>query len=44
MGVLEAINEADLIVICPSNPLVSIDPILAIPGIKDAILFKPVFG
>ena len=44
MGVLEAINEADLIIICPSNPLVSIDPILAIPGIKDAILFKPVFG
>lgn len=36
-GVLEAINEADLILIAPSNPVVSIDTILAIPGIRDAI-------
>ncbi len=34
---LEAINSADLIVIAPSNPLVSIDPILNIPGIRAAI-------
>jgi LPPG:FO 2-phospho-L-lactate transferase len=33
-GVLEALQDADLIVICPSNPWVSIDPILAIPGIR----------
>jgi len=33
-GVLEAIEEADLVVICPSNPWVSIDPILAVPGIR----------
>ncbi len=36
-GVLEAIYEADLVVICPSNPWVSIDPILAVPGIRDAL-------
>jgi LPPG:FO 2-phospho-L-lactate transferase len=29
-GVLEAINAADAVVICPSNPWVSIDPILAV--------------
>ncbi len=36
-GVSEAIKEADLVVICPSNPWVSIDPILAVPGIRDAL-------
>ena len=36
-GVVESLNEADLIIICPSNPWVSIDPILAIPGIREAI-------
>ena len=37
-GVLEGINNADLIVICPSNPWVSIDPILAVQEIKSAIV------
>ena len=32
-----AFARADAIVICPSNPLVSIAPILAVPGIRDAI-------
>jgi LPPG:FO 2-phospho-L-lactate transferase len=36
-GVLAAIAEAELIVICPSNPIVSIGPILAVPGIRDAL-------
>ena len=36
-GVLEVINEADLVIICPSNPWVSIDPILAIPGVRVAL-------
>jgi LPPG:FO 2-phospho-L-lactate transferase len=36
-GVLEAIAAADLAVICPSNPVVSVGPILAVPGIRDAI-------
>src|ERR1700677_1593554 len=36
-GALEAIREADRIVICPSNPLISIGPILAVAGIRDAL-------
>jgi LPPG:FO 2-phospho-L-lactate transferase len=36
-GVLEAIRDADCIIICPSNPLISIGPILAVPGIHDAL-------
>jgi len=36
-GVLEAIDEARGIVICPSNPLISIAPILAVPGIREAL-------
>jgi LPPG:FO 2-phospho-L-lactate transferase len=36
-GVLTAIREARRIYICPSNPLISIGPILAIPGIRVAL-------
>ena len=36
-GVLDALAAADRIVICPSNPIVSIDPILAVPGIRAAV-------
>lgn len=36
-GITAAINEADVILICPSNPLVSVDPILGVAGIRDAI-------
>jgi LPPG:FO 2-phospho-L-lactate transferase len=36
--VLDAIESADLIVIAPSNPLVSIAPVLAVPGIRDALV------
>jgi LPPG:FO 2-phospho-L-lactate transferase len=36
-GVLAAIGEAAGIVICPSNPLISIGPILAVPGIRRAL-------
>lgn len=36
-GVLEAIEAADLIVVCPSNPWVSVDPILAVSGIRTAV-------
>jgi len=36
-GVLEAIASADQVVICPSNPIVSIGPVLAVPGIEDAV-------
>jgi LPPG:FO 2-phospho-L-lactate transferase len=37
-AVLEAIGEADVVVIGPSNPIVSIGPILAMAGMRDAIL------
>jgi len=36
-GVIEAIQDADGIVISPSNPLISIGPILAVPGIREAL-------
>ena len=36
-GVLEAIESADAVVICPSNPIVSIGPLLAVAGIADAV-------
>jgi LPPG:FO 2-phospho-L-lactate transferase len=36
-GVLEAIRDADRTLICPSNPLISIGPILAVPGIREAL-------
>jgi LPPG:FO 2-phospho-L-lactate transferase len=36
-GVLEAIRSADRILICPSNPLISIGPILAVAGIREAL-------
>jgi LPPG:FO 2-phospho-L-lactate transferase len=36
-GVLEAIRDAHRILICPSNPLISIGPILAVPGIREAL-------
>ena len=36
-GVLEALQQAQLVVICPSNPWVSVDPILAVPGIREVL-------
>lgn len=39
---LRAIATADLIVVAPSNPLLSIEPILAIPGLSDALMASPV--
>ena len=36
-GVLEAIEAADAVLFCPSNPVVSVAPILAVPGIRDAV-------
>ncbi|MFY9531661.1 MAG: 2-phospho-L-lactate transferase [Candidatus Acidiferrales bacterium] len=35
--VLEALGQADSIVICPSNPLISIGPILAVKGVRGAL-------
>lgn len=36
-GVVSAILDADAVIICPSNPFISIGPILAVPGILDAL-------
>ena len=41
-GVLEAIERAELIVLCPSNPFVSIWPILAVDEIRDALATRRV--
>jgi len=43
-GVLEAIDQSDAVIICPSNPWVSIDPILSIPNIKAALENHLVFA
>ena len=45
-GVLEAIEWADVILLCPSNPVVSIGPILAVRGVREAIAASgaPVVG
>jgi LPPG:FO 2-phospho-L-lactate transferase len=40
-GVLEAIRTATAVVICPSNPITSIGPILAVPGIAEALASTP---
>lgn len=37
-GVIDAITTADAVLIAPSNPVSSIGPILAVPGIRDALL------
>lgn len=39
-GVLEALRTADAILICPSNPVISIGPILAVPGVRDALVAR----
>jgi LPPG:FO 2-phospho-L-lactate transferase len=36
-GVLQTIDDAETVVICPSNPIVSIGPLLAVPGMREAV-------
>jgi LPPG:FO 2-phospho-L-lactate transferase len=43
-GVLESITKADAVIFCPSNPWVSIDPVLAIKGILPALSGKTVLA
>jgi LPPG:FO 2-phospho-L-lactate transferase len=51
-GVIEAIERAELVVVCPSNPIVSIGPILSVPGVtealqvrrKDVVAISPIVG
>jgi LPPG:FO 2-phospho-L-lactate transferase len=37
-GVMEALSAAEVIVVCPSNPVVSIGPLLAVPGVRDRLI------
>lgn len=51
-GVIEALEAADRIVVAPSNPVVSIDPVLAVPGVTeilrerrtDVVAVSPIIG
>lgn len=43
-GVLDAIDAAELVVIGPSNPYVSIEPILSLRGVREAVFRKPVIA
>jgi len=43
-GVLLAIESADFVLFPPSNPVVSIGPILAVPGIREAVAAQTVVG
>jgi len=43
-GVLAAIGQADVVIICPSNPVVSIGTILAVPGVRAALRGSRVVG
>jgi LPPG:FO 2-phospho-L-lactate transferase len=36
-GVLDALSAADVVVVAPSNPIVSIAPVLAVPGVREAV-------
>lgn len=40
-GVLEALSSCDAVIVCPSNPVISIGPILAVPGIRAALQAAP---
>lgn len=37
LGVLDAVSDADLVIVCPSNPVVSVGTILSIAGVRDAL-------
>ncbi|SFN83171.1 2-phospho-L-lactate transferase [Actinomadura madurae] len=43
-GVVAAVEEADVVLFPPSNPVVSIGTILAVPGIREAVAAKTVVG
>ena len=39
-GVLAALDTAGMVVVCPSNPIVSIGPVLAVPGLREAVVAR----
>jgi LPPG:FO 2-phospho-L-lactate transferase len=40
-GVLDVLAEADLVILCPSNPFLSIGPIMSLPGINETLAAHP---
>ncbi|HEV7678908.1 MAG TPA: 2-phospho-L-lactate transferase [Candidatus Dormibacteraeota bacterium] len=40
-GVVEALSSCDAVIVCPSNPVISIGPILAVPGVRAALQAVP---
>jgi LPPG:FO 2-phospho-L-lactate transferase len=40
-GVLEAIRDSEIVIVCPSNPVVSVGPILGLPEVRDALRAHP---
>ncbi len=40
-GVLDAVRDADLLVVAPSNPFLSVEPVLAVPGVREAVRSTP---
>ena len=40
-GVIEAIRTADRVIVCPSNPVVSVDPILSLAGVREEVAAHP---
>jgi LPPG:FO 2-phospho-L-lactate transferase len=42
-GVVDSILNVDVVVICPSNPFISVAPILAVPGVRDALMNTTAF-
>jgi LPPG:FO 2-phospho-L-lactate transferase len=43
-GVLDAVASADLVLLPPSNPVVSVGTVLDVPGMRDAVAARPVVG
>jgi LPPG:FO 2-phospho-L-lactate transferase len=41
-AILDWLNSCDGVIICPSNPFVSVDPVLAVPGMREALSKVPV--
>ncbi len=39
-GVLDALERAETILVCPSNPVISIGPILAVPGVREILVAR----
>lgn len=39
-GVMKALEAADTILLCPSNPVISIAPILSVPGVRDVLVTR----